>query len=90
MITGKLLGIMSVALSGLLFYVSIYVLGSLGALSYMTLMLYVGLILTVVLFILILMVTSGRIEDSPVSDPPASHGPDGHSPLGSRQEQPFG
>lgn len=64
MITGKLLGIIAVALAGLLFYISIYVVGSLASLSYMTVVLYLGLALTVLLFVLILMVTAGKVEDA--------------------------
>lgn len=49
MVTAKLLGILVVAVVGLAFYLSIYVVGSTIAMPFMTIMLFVGLALTVLL-----------------------------------------
>ncbi|MBK1665701.1 hypothetical protein CKO38_14325 [Rhodospirillum rubrum] len=60
MVTAKLLGILVVAVAGLAFYLSIYVVGSTIAMPFMTIMLFVGLALTVLLMVLIVAMTAAK------------------------------
>ncbi|WP_413205253.1 hypothetical protein [Rhodospirillum sp. A1_3_36] len=62
-VTGKLLGILAIAVVGLLFYLSIYVVGSTVAPAFMTIMGFAGLALTVLLFMVILAVTNAKTDD---------------------------
>jgi uncharacterized transporter YbjL len=62
-VTGKLVGILAIAVVGLLFYLSIYVVGTTVAPAFMTVMAYAGLLLTVLLFVIVLAVTNAKTDD---------------------------
>jgi hypothetical protein len=62
-VTGKLLGILAIAVVGLLFYLSIFVVGSTIAPAFMTVMGFAGLALTALLFVVILAVTNAKTDD---------------------------
>jgi uncharacterized transporter YbjL len=62
-VTGKLVGILAIAVVGLLFYLSIYVVGITVAPAFMTVMAYAGLLLTALLFVVILAVTNAKTDD---------------------------
>ncbi len=56
-VTGKLIGILAIALVGLLFYLSIYVFG-------LYFMQFAGLLLTATMLVVILMLCAGKVEDA--------------------------
>ncbi|MCF8478859.1 MAG: hypothetical protein K9H25_00365 [Rhodospirillum sp.] len=61
-VTGKLLGILAIAVVGLLFYLSIYVVGITVAPTFLTIMGFAGLALTALLFVIILAVTNAKTD----------------------------
>ncbi|CCG07696.1 hypothetical protein [Pararhodospirillum photometricum] len=63
MVTGKLLGILAVALTGLLLYVGVYVLGVTVSSVILYGAQFLGLGLCVLLFVLIILVTRGKVEN---------------------------